>query len=180
MIRKTLDIDEKTGEVKKETKAKFNIFDDDKGYLFKANAYQKRMYNDITLSTVISDRLDYARVHLLAERIYKDTNTIAVRVNTRKIRMADIEDIAKIIELSIKKSREFINRMKKLHVIAERIDIVGSTAQTKYVLNPLYFNCKKYISPDLYFLFQRSLDKHLPKWVIWRFHELGNIKTDKK
>lgn len=172
------DVKNDTGELFNEKKSTFNPFPSDKGLLFRSrNAYRKS-YQDIKLSNVILNRFDYMRVHLLAELMYKDTNAIAIRISDRKIRMADIEDISNIIKLTIKKTREFINRMKKLHVIAERVDNVGETTMTKYLLNPLFFSTSKYLNPDLYFLFQESLDKHIPKWAITRFHEIGNIKSD--
>jgi hypothetical protein len=70
--------------------------------------------------------------------------------------------------------------MKKLHIIAERIDRVGDLTQIKYVINPLFFNSKKYINSDLYFLFQESLDMYLPNWVIRKFHEIGNINCEEE
>jgi hypothetical protein len=177
VIRKSYDMDE-DGVIYNEKAFKFTVFDDVKGYLFRAKNHYRKSYNDVRLSRVVKDRLDFLRVHLLAENIYKDTNTIMVRVNTRNVRAADIEDIATIIDLSIKKTREFINRMKKLHILAERIDTVGELVSSKFVFNPLYFSSRKYISSELYFLFRESLDKHLPYWVIRKFHDVGNLKTD--
>jgi hypothetical protein len=86
--------------------------------------------------------------------------------------------ISKIINLSHKRTRDFITRMKKLHIIAERVDNVGDMISTKFVFNPLIFSSNKYLSADLYFLFQESLDCYLPGWVTKRFHEYGNIKND--
>lgn len=180
MLKVIRNVDEHTGEVLSEKQKKYHIFDEDKGYLFKANAYQKRMYSDIKLSDYIKDRMDLLRTYILSENIYKDTNTLMVRVNTRLVRIATIEDIAKMITLSPKKTKEFLNRMKKLHIIAERIDKIGELIQVKYLLNPLFFNSKKYISADLYFLFQSSLDCYLPDWVIKRFHEVGNMKIEEE
>jgi hypothetical protein len=177
MIRKTYDIDE-DGVVLTEKEFKYSVFDSAKGYLFRAKNHFRKSYTDFKLSSVVKDRYDFLRVHLLAENIYKDTNTIMVRVNSRNVRTADIDDIADIIELSVKKTKEFISRMKKLHILAERIDTVGDTTSVKFVFNPLFFSSKKYISAELYFLFQESLDKHLPWWVIRKFHEVGNIKSE--
>ena len=47
-------------------------------------------------------------------------------------------------------------------------------------LNPLFFNSKKYISADLYFLFQQSLDCYLPKWAIDKYHEIGNLRKEQE
>lgn len=179
MIRKTYNIDD-DGVIFGEKEFKYTVFDAEKGYLFRQKNYYVKSYQDIKLSDVVTNENDFAKVHKLAERIYKDTNIIFIRVNSRNVRVADIEDISKILDVCVRKAREFMNRMKKLHVIAERIDNVGEIAMTKFVFNPLFFNSKKYISPDLYFLFQESLDKNLPYWAIKRFHELGNIKNDTK
>ena len=92
--------------------------------------------------------------------------------------MADIEDISNILKVSIRRAKDFITRMKKLHIIAERVDTVGDMISTKFVFNPLIFNSNKYLSADLYFLFQESLDCYLPGWVTKRFHEYGNIKSE--
>jgi hypothetical protein len=121
---------------------------------------------------------DFAKVHLLAEHIYKDTNTIFLRINSKKVRVADVDDIADILGICVRRTKDFITRMKKLHIIAERVDTVGDMISTKFVFNPLYFNSKKYISPELYFLFQESLNKYLPSWVIRKFHEVGNLKNE--
>ena len=70
--------------------------------------------------------------------------------------------------------------MNELHVIAKRIDKTGNLIQVKYVLNPLFFNSKKYISADLYFLFQETLDCYLPQWAIERYHEIGNLRKEQE
>lgn len=176
MKRRITDIDEETGEVIKQSESTFVIFDNEKGYLFRSKNHYRKSFSDIKLSSFIRDRSDFLRVHLLAEHIYKDTNTIAIRINNKKVRIADTEDISLIIDLSIKKTKEFLNRMKKIHVIAERIDAVGNIVSVKYVLNPLFFNSNKYLSADLYFLFQESLDKYLPLRITEKFHEFRNIK----
>jgi soluble P-type ATPase len=179
MIRKMTDINEDTGEIVKVTDFKYTIFDDTKGYLFRAKNNYRKSYNDIKLSSIVTNMDDFAKVHKLAEYIYKDTNTIFIRINSRRVRVADIEDIANILNICVRRAKEFISRIKKLHVIAERVDTVGDMVSTKFVFNPLYFSSKKYISSELYFLFQESLNKHLPTWVIRKFHEVGNLSKDK-
>jgi hypothetical protein len=174
MIKKTFNITD-AGVIINEKEQKFEIFGD-KGYLFKARSHFRKSYSDIKLSDMVTDINDFAKVHLLAEHIYKDTNTIMKQVSVRKIRVADIDDISLIIGVNVRRTKEFLNRMQRLHVIAERNDVVGNIISTKYVINPLFFNSNKHITADLYFLFQESLDKHLPQWVISKFHEISNIK----
>ena len=177
MIRKITDTGD-TGEIFNIRKIQYNIFDEEKGYLFRAKNFNIKQYQDFKLSNVVKDDSDFCKIHKLAEHIYKDTNTICIRISNRRVRVADIEDISKIINLSHKRTRDFITRMKKLHIIAERVDNVGDMISTKFVFNPLIFSSNKYLSADLYFLFQESLDCYLPGWVTKRFHEYGNIKND--
>lgn len=172
------DIDTDTGQVYNYKKIRFTNFNPDKGYLFRSKNQFVKSFADVRLSEYVTDRQEFARCHYLAEYIYKDTNMIAIRVNSKEIRPADVEDISKIIGLSIKKTKEFLNKMRKLHVIAEREDKIGNLVSTKYYFNPLFFSSSKYLSADLYFLFQDMLDLYIPGWARQKFHELGNIKKE--
>lgn len=177
MFKKTYITDD-DGVIIGDSNQQFIIFDNQKGYLFRAKNNFVKVFEDIKLSEIIKDKKDFMQCHILAENIYRDTNMIAFRVNARRIRAADIEDISIILDISYRKAREFLNRMKKLHIIAERVDQIGDTVSSKYYFNPLYFCSKKYLAPDLYFLFQESLDCYLKPWVIAKFHEVGNIKKE--
>lgn len=178
MIRETRYIDENTGEVKVSQKSRFEVFDES-GYLLWAKKYSNRQFHDVKLSDVIGTGEDFRRVYVLAEYLYKDTNTIMVRKGKTKICVADLEDVSKIVGLNIRRTKEFISRMVIKQVMARRIDTVGDTTSEKFLLNPLFFFCGKRLSADLYFLFQRSLDCYLPGWVRSKFHEIGRIKQDK-
>jgi len=176
--RRQSDIDTDTGQVFNVKVRTFTNFDNDKGYLFKTKDQATRSFEEFKLSEYVKDNNDFMRCHLLAEQIYKDTNMIAVRLSTRRTRPMDLEDISRTIGLSYKSTKEFLSKMIKLHIMAERTDIVGDMISVKYYFNPLFFSSKKYINADLYFLFQESLDCHLPGWAKQRFHEVGNIKKD--
>jgi len=175
--RRTTDIDTETGQVYKNKTIRFSNFNIDKGYLFRSKNQSTKTYTDLKLSETIKDISDYTKCHLLAEHIYKDTNMVAARFK-KEIRAADIEDISDIVGLSYKRTREFLSRMRKLHIIAEREDRVGDLISVKYYFNPLYFCSSKYLNPDLYFLFQDMIDCYIPGWARQKFHEVGNIKKD--
>lgn len=179
LIKETRYTDEQTGETSLLYKQKFEIFDE-RGYLLWAKKYSHKQFNDIKLSDEIGKGDDFRRIHVLAEELYKDTNTIMVRENSRTVRVADIEDISTMISLNIRRTKEFINRMIAKHIMARRVDTVGCIVSEKFLLNPLFFFCGKRLSADLYFLFQESLDCYLPKWVTRKFHEIGNIQSDNK
>lgn len=176
LIQKKKYIDESTGEIFEAKDKMIDVFNED-GYLFWTRKTGRRSYSDIRLSDYVQDRNDFLRVHLLAEYIYKDTNCIMYRESKRRIRCADIDDIARITGLTVRYAKDFVERMKKLEVIAVRVDSVGDTDTTKYLLNPMFFSSSRRLSHDLYFLFQKSLDTHLPSWVIRKFHIDRSIKN---
>ena len=168
-----------TGEVFDGKPKQFDIFPDDK-YLFWAKKHFRKSYQDIKLSDIVGTGEDFHKIHLLFEYLHNDTNTLMVRVSRNKIRIADIEDVSNIIGLNVRHTKEFINRMICKHVIAENISRVGDNVITKYVVNPLFQNTSKHLTADLYFLFEESLNNYLPKWVVQKFHEIGNIKSESK
>jgi predicted transcriptional regulator len=109
-------------------------------------------------------------MHLLAESLYKDTNMIYYKRN-KKYYPADIDDIATIIGLNQRNAKDFISRMMQLGIIAKVIVNSQESIQIQYYVNPLYFNTAKYLSPSLYMLFYKQLNKHLPDWVIAKYHD---------
>jgi hypothetical protein len=179
MLKETRYLNEKTGELSQSRYKKFEIFNND-GYLLWAKKGGRKQFHDIKLSDALGKGEDFRRAHILAELIYKETNTIMIRENTRKVRVADVYDISMLIGLNIRRTREFLNRMVLKSVLARRIDKVGELVSEKYLFNPLFFMCSKRLSADLYFLFKDSLDCYLPAYVVEEFHRIGNIAGDEK
>lgn len=177
MLKETRLVNEKTGEYFESKYKKFEIFNND-GYLLWAKKAGRKQFHDVKLTDVVGKGEDFRRAHILAELIYKDTNTIMIRENTRKVRIADVYDISTLIGLNIRRTKEFLNRMVEKHVLAKRIDKVGELTSEKYLFNPLFFMCSKRLSADLYFLFKESLDNYLPAYVVEEFHRIGNISGD--
>lgn len=169
-------IDNNTGQILKRSDKNFTVWDPQKGCLFMAKNYQHRTFNNIKLSDVVKDKNDFLRCHILAENLYKNTNVIYVRINSRKIRFADIEDISMLLNMCIRNTKEYIKRMVKVGIIAERTETVGDIVKVSFVMSPLYWCSDKYLSPELYFLFQESLNQYLKPWQIELYHELQNIK----
>jgi len=64
--------------------------------------------------------------------------------------------------------------MMDLGIIAKAIINTNEQIEVQYYLNPLYFISSKYLSPGLYMLFRKQLDKVLPAWVIQKFNECIN------
>jgi len=170
MIKRSQLIDDETGLIVSTNDFKYTIFDNDKGYLFGTKKAYIKSYQGIKLSSVISNKADYANMHLLGENLYKDTSMIAVKRN-RKVYPAEVKEMSQIIGLNERYTKEFVQRMMELGVIAKLVINTKETIQVQYHANPLYFTSSKYISPALYMMFRKQLDEHLPAWAIQRFNE---------
>ena len=105
--------------------------------------------------------------------MYQNTNLICYRKN-KKYFAADVKDISRILNMSHRRVREFVERMMSKSLIAKAIINTEERIEVQYYVNPLYFHSSKYISPFLYMLFRKQLDKHLPAWVVKKFHDYTN------
>ena len=157
------------GVVIKDNSYELKLWDNDKGYLFKPSANYIKGYQGIKLSNILQNKADYANMHLLAECLYKDTNMISVYCN-HHYRPADIDDMESVTGLNERHTKEFINRMIIIGVIAKVNILCNECLVTQYHVNPLYFTTNKYLSPALYMMFKKQLDGVLKPWIIARFN----------
>lgn len=153
---------------------KYTIFDNEKGYLFRNQAYYYKGFKlENKLSDIVTDFNDLGRLLVLAEHTYADTNMIAYYKN-KKYYPAGIKEISEMIKLCERNTKDFLKRMMDLGIIAKAIINTNEQIEVQYYLNPLYFISSKYLSPGLYMLFRKQLDKVLPAWVIQKFNECIN------
>ncbi len=124
----------------------------------------------------MTNKTDYANMHLLAEKIYKDTNMIGVHTRGRS-RPADMTDIAVVLGLRERTAREFNDRMMIKGLIAKVTVNVEEHIEVHYYINPLFFMSNKYLSPFLYMLFHNQLDPYLKPWAISALNAAANIDT---
>lgn len=177
MYKKTTNIND-NGEIINEQLIQVKLWDEDKGLLWQSKNISTKMFDDVKLSEFITNKQEFANIHLLAEKIYKQTNAIMVRVSKTKVRFATIEDMCNIIDLCERNTRIFINKMIKLKILAKRIDKIGERREEKYLMNPLLFFSSKWLSADLYFAFKDSLDNYLTNWQKQMFYEYGTMKGE--
>ncbi len=149
----------------------YTVFDNDKGYLYKNRTAYRKSFHDVKLSEAVKNKADFANVHILAENIYKGTNMVCYRRNERYY-PADIKEISGMLDISERWTKDFIERMMMSGILAKNITNCHENISVQYYINPMYFSSNKFIPPALYFMFQKQLDQHLPKWVIARFHHL--------
>lgn len=176
-------IDTSTGEVisyKKETQEDIinRLWDDKKGYILLYNAKYGKKFDNYKFRYVIKDKNDCHRILSLTEYVYQGTNKIfyeyyTINKNGNPVvnyRIANDEDIAEMLGLSLKRTKSFLNRMMNLGVIAKsKIQVSRTSFFTGYVFNPLLYNSGKFVSPELYLTFEESLKKIVPDWVKKRY-----------
>lgn len=162
---------DENGEILSDNVKSFNLFDDKKGYLFKANGVSFRGYNGVKISDVIKSKVELGNLLVMAEHIYRDSNIVCVYIN-KQYRPANEDDVSVMLDLHPKRARDFINKMVRLGVMARMHKFTNGEQEQYIMLNPLYFNASKYISPTLYMLFKKQLDPHIPPWAKARFNQL--------
>lgn len=161
-------VDTRTGEVVKEGVTHFPAyFDEEKGYLLWPRKNFAKQFADIDFPKDMS-MLDRGRMATLAKRIWSNTNMLGYRSHGQ-LRPYDVDGIGEAIELSPRYAREWVDKMVDLGVLA-RVDVTlcGNT-ETQYYVNPIYFCSSTRIPLNLYLIFRKSLDLHLPAWVKARY-----------
>ena len=176
MIKETsvIKYNEDTGEVyySKLENSQSKLWADGKGAILKPRNYHCKIYQDVKLYDIINDKQDLLRTYILMEHIYKNTNIIYIQKSKTIFRPATIEDISTILDIRIRSTKEYINRMKEKGIIAEITTKIQNEEYTAYIFNPVYINTCKYISNQTYLLFKPYLDKYFPQWIIDKYSEL--------
>jgi len=174
MIKKQQILDGKN-KVISEGSRKFKIWDEEKGYLFEAKNQFVKSFPGRKLSEFITNKSDYANLHIMAENIFKDTNMIAVKAKNIA-RPANVEDMGKLAGLCDRRMRQFIDRMMQKGVIAKATVNTEERIETHYYLNPLFFMSSKYLSPHLFMMFREQLRPYLKEWAWKVLNEAANLK----
>lgn len=167
-------VDADTGEVlsKNEQLQNYKYFDPEKGYLFHPNKDSVKSFPGCGLPEDLTDS-ETARLYRLSLAIHKDSNLLCYK-SRNAIKPMNTAKIAAYLRLSVRRTLLFLQRMIQRRIIGRVKVKIGNSQETQYYLNPIYFFCGKWLNVNLYFLFQRDLDKMLPKWVIQEFGEIKN------
>ncbi len=158
-----------TGEIFRSKRQVFSEWDEEKGYMYR--------YREVAIRSFAGERFpeglsvtDIGRLCILSKHTSVTMNILAKKTRAGYRPMTATE-IGEVIGLGERQSYAFLKNMIQLGMIAKvKVEMEGNI-HTKYYLNPVYFIRGKYIDTALYFLFQESLDKHLPDAVRRRFME---------
>jgi hypothetical protein len=176
ILKKVSRMDTETGNVFDESRQIYNVYDKEKGYLFRANAYYVKSFNGIRLSDTIKNKADLANAHILSENIYKDSNMIAYTRN-RFVYPADVPQIAAMIDVCERRTKEFLVRMQQLGVVKKFVGNTENRTEVQYYMNPLYYMSNKRLQPFMYMLFREQLNPYLNKSAREWLNEAANLKN---
>lgn len=170
MIQETRLIDKASGEVVSRRVLDFNVFNEERGYLFWNRKNFAKTFQDTVFPREMTDA-EVGRLTRLTKRVWSNTNMLAYR-SARGVRPMGPEEIGAYLGLSRTRAYVFLGKMLRLGVVA-RVDVaVESRAETHYYVSPLYFFSSNRIPLNLYLIFRRQLDAVLPGWVRQRFSEM--------
>jgi hypothetical protein len=160
--------DTETGEVYSDKSEYFKnkLWADGKGGMILPRNAHKKVYGLFKLTDVVKNDGDRAKVLVLLDHIYGDTNKICVGK-----RLAGVADIGEMLGLGEERARKFLRKMNNLGVIAKMTVEVAGTVSVSYVFNPVFVNSCRYVSPDLYLTFQKYIDEVLPEWMRRKYAE---------
>lgn len=156
-------------------------FDEERGYLFWNQKSQSAQYADVDFPAEMN-MVDRGRLATLAKRIWVNTNCIGKRCRngSKQFEPCDLDDIGQIIGLSPRYAKEWLDKMIVLGVMALVEVTVENQRDTQYYINPIYYSSSDRLSLNLYLLFRRQLDRHLPEWVRERYAESENRQKQEK
>ena len=128
----------------------------------------------LSLEDYINNDSDYVKMVRLIMKIGNYDNVIYYKPDDGKYRIADFDDIKSIIKLtSNRRTREFIDRMKKLNILVEyKTESSGVTAKTFYIISPVWVTKGKYVSVTLYYLFRDQISFYYTKEENEKYEEL--------
>jgi hypothetical protein len=176
ILKQIIKTDTETGQRLGDSKQLYNFYDREKGYLFRPNSYYVRSFTGIRLSDTIKNKADLANAHILSENIYKDTNMIAYTRN-RFVYPADVPQIAAMINVCERRTKEFLVRMQQLGVVKKFIGNTENRTEIQYYMNPLYYMSNKRLQPFMYMLFRDQLNPYLNKNAREWLNEAANLKN---
>jgi hypothetical protein len=166
IINKRFLIDKETGEIIKSNAYTFEShYNKDKGYKYK-NEFGIKFVSSNVPSELTDAEL--GKLFRLSQSMLINSNLLIVRTTNGKVKPITTEDLEKLLSFSRSTLFRFLRKCRDLKVLKSVI----VEEETHYYLSPVYFFRGKWLSPNLYWLFQEELDHVLPKKAINFFHEI--------
>jgi hypothetical protein len=162
--QKTVYMDKNGKPTKAVTRPLYSPYDPEKGYNFKYKSNKIQSYFGIDLPEELNIT-EKGRLYVLSKKLYPGSNMLGKRVGSG-VRPFRTDELAEIVQLKGRQMRNFLSKAIRLNVIrlVEYKDKDG--IQHQYYMNPVFFNACRYISLNLFILFQDSFRQYLPKKIL--------------
>lgn len=142
--------------------------------IFAGRKYLK-MFKAFKLSEILEKKEDIANVVILRDNMGA-MNMILFPLGQKKACIpASRENIYAIIRLKPRSGKEFLDRMIRMGIIAERTD--AKTGISQFFLSPMYGMEGTELTLDVYLLFREQLDPHLSDFARQEFQKLAWISA---
>jgi hypothetical protein len=176
-VKETKIVDKNTGEIiSSETKSV--TYFTEKGYMVFARKNYSRVFTDIRIPDDFTDA-ELGKIYRLQACIQQNTNMLVKRTNGIRRPMTYAE-IAKQTGLSDRLGKEFVKKLLDYAIIGTIEKTTGGTTRLAYYFNPLYFHNSKWLTFELYDLFKKQLDPHLPVWVKREYDQINQDQLRKE
>lgn len=157
-------INRDTGEVlKSSTHPIAPMFDEEKGYLFWPRKSFMKSYLDVDFPKEMSFK-EIGQMTALAKKMCPKTNMLGYRGNGGT-RPYNVDKIGAVIGLKPSQSYSFVRKMIRLGIMAEVKIKTGGKVEVQYYVNPMHYFSGTRIPLNLYLLFHKQLDQHIPGYA---------------
>ena len=162
--KETRIVNRETGEVlKKNVHPIAPMFDEEKGYLFWPRKSFMKSFLDIDFPGEMSFK-ELGQMTALAKKMCPKTNMLGYRGNGGT-RPYNVDKIGAVVGLKPSQSYSFVRKMIRLGVMAEVKIKTGNKVEVQYYVNPIYYFSGNRINLNLYLIFHKQLDQHIPGYA---------------
>ena len=138
------------------------LMDEKEGCMIFSNSRKVAQIELIDIKEVIPNASDRLKFYDLSHYINKEDNTIFYIDGHGTKRYADEIAIAEILDCSEDSTRRFLRRMIDLGIYKKVKEKTGKNKVTKFYVNPLYYQATKFVSVELYDMFEEYLFDYTP------------------
>lgn len=157
------------GEIKSSrTIAMRDKFDIERGYFLYSNGQTINGKSGVFFPNELN-KMDIANLAILSRCLVKNVNMIGYRGNKNIVRPMKVKDMSLSLEMSERHTYRFLKKMMDLGMMAKVVVEQEQKQDVQYYMNPIYFLNGRNLNDNLYWLFNKYLDQHLPDWVINEF-----------
>lgn len=177
MLRIVQDIDDKTGDEKRRKQFYYEDSFNVDGYKVPSHKAGAKMFSEVSFPKEMTDA-EIGKMARLAKLMVADSNMLGYRTKFG-IRAYTSDHIIRIVDLSPRRGRQFLDKMMRLGVMQLNMRKYRDIECLEYYINPAYFFAGRRIGINLYLLFREHLDPILTPYAKDAFWKMASDKVKK-